>query len=43
LPEAAEGALWEHCHAQARFVSLFPECDEACGRAARPWLSQGRR
>jgi hypothetical protein len=32
--EAASGPLRDHCVGQARFVTLFPECDSACRRAA---------
>jgi hypothetical protein len=43
LPEAAQGPLRDHCVAEAAFVLLFPECDAACGLAARRVLPQARR
>jgi hypothetical protein len=43
LPEAADGAVLEHCRSEASFVILFPECDTACGRAARALLPHACR
>jgi hypothetical protein len=43
LPDAAEGALRDHCVEAARFVLLFPECGEACVDAARALLPHARR
>ena len=43
LPEASEGPLRDHCRETATFVLLFPECDAACGRAARAVLPQARK
>jgi hypothetical protein len=43
LPDAAEGALRDHCVEAARFVLLFPECGSACVDAARALLPHARR
>jgi hypothetical protein len=43
LPEAAAGPLRERCLRDASLVLLFPECDAACGQAARALLPQPRR
>jgi hypothetical protein len=40
---SADGALRDWCRSTASFVVLFPECDAACGRAARALLPQARR
>jgi hypothetical protein len=43
LPEAREGPVQEHCRNTASFVLLFPDCDKACGEAARALLPRARR
>ncbi|HVR03666.1 MAG TPA: hypothetical protein VMT47_16125 [Polyangia bacterium] len=43
LPEAHEGPVQEHCRNTASFVLLFPDCDKACGEAARALLPHARR
>jgi hypothetical protein len=43
LPDAAEGALRDHCVEAAKFVLLFPECKDACVDAARALLPHARR
>jgi len=42
-PAQADGALREHCAAQAEFLTLFPECDRACQSAAARALPHARR
>ncbi len=43
LPDATEGALRDHCVEAARFVLLFPECEDACVDTARALLPHARR
>jgi hypothetical protein len=43
LPEAAQGAVQEHCRSSASFVLMFPECDHSCQQAARALLPRARR
>jgi hypothetical protein len=43
LPDAAEGALRDHCVSAASFVLLFPECKDACVDTARALLPHARR
>jgi hypothetical protein len=43
LPAARDGALREHCLAQARFLLLFPECDARCQSLAASILPRTRR
>jgi hypothetical protein len=43
LPAAREGSLRDHCRRQARFLSLFPECDAACQRTAASILPRAHR
>ncbi|MDB4981739.1 MAG: hypothetical protein JWM82_2491 [Myxococcales bacterium] len=43
LPAASRGALEDRCRNTAAFVMLFPECDAACGGAARALLPRARR
>jgi cytochrome b pre-mRNA-processing protein 3 len=43
LPEAAGGPLLDRCRSTASFVVLFPECDAACGQAARALQPRSRR
>jgi hypothetical protein len=43
LPEAADDVVHERCRNTAWFVLLFPECDQACGEAARALLPHARR
>ena len=40
---ATDGALRDHCRAQAQFVTLFPECDRACQSIASRSLPHARR
>ena len=42
-PERVEGALRDHCRAQAEFVRLFPECDRACQSLAAAVLPHAKR
>jgi hypothetical protein len=38
-----DGALRDHCRAQAEFLTLFPECDGACRALAAASLPHARR
>jgi hypothetical protein len=42
-PERLDGALRDHCRAQAEFLMLFPECDRACQTMAATSLPHARR
>jgi hypothetical protein len=38
-----DGALRDHCRAQAEFLRLFPECDSTCQSSAAAALPHARR
>jgi cytochrome b pre-mRNA-processing protein 3 len=42
-PARLDGALRDHCRAQAEFVTLFPECDRVCQTIATALLPHARR
>jgi hypothetical protein len=42
-PARANGALRDHCRAQAEFLTLFPECDAVCRSLAAGALPHARR
>jgi hypothetical protein len=42
-PARADGALRDHCRAQAEFLTLFPECDRVCQSIAAGALPHARR
>jgi hypothetical protein len=41
-PENVAPALVPRCREQARFLTDFPECDEACHRQVAPFLGASR-
>jgi hypothetical protein len=42
-PEAADGALRQHCLDEAQFLVLFPECDARCRGVVETILPHARR
>jgi hypothetical protein len=42
-PEAADGALRQHCLDEAQFLVLFPECDVRCRGVVETILPRARR
>ena len=42
-PAQPDGALRDHCRAQAEFLMLFPECDRVCQSMAAGALPHARR
>ncbi len=42
-PIREDGALRDHCRAQAEFLTLFPECDRVCQSVAAGALPRARR